>query len=75
MRLHGGESREAYREHRTYDKEIKSIVEHKMQKKWFLIISVKKKNIFTFIILTSGAKGEWDFRISDLVKNPDETDI
>ena len=23
----------------------------------------------------SGAKGDWDFRISDLVKNPDGTDI
>ena len=22
-----------------------------------------------------GAKGNWDFRISDLAKNPDETDI
>ena len=22
-----------------------------------------------------GAKGDWDFRISDLVKNPDGTDI
>ena len=22
-----------------------------------------------------GANGDWDFRISDLVKNPDETDI
>ena len=22
-----------------------------------------------------GAKGDWDFRISDLVKNPDETGI
>ena len=22
-----------------------------------------------------GAKGDWNFRISDLVKNPDETDI
>ena len=23
----------------------------------------------------SGAKDDWDFRISDLIKNPDETDI
>ena len=22
-----------------------------------------------------GAKGDWDFRISDLIKNPDGTDI
>ena len=22
-----------------------------------------------------GAKGDWDFQISDVVKNPDETDI
>ena len=26
-------------------------------------------------ILIMGAKGDWDFRISDLVKNPDGTDI
>ena len=25
--------------------------------------------------LTKGAKGDWDFRISDLVKNPNGTDI
>ena len=28
-----------------------------------------------FIIGDVGAKGDWDFRISDLVKNPDGTDI
>ena len=34
---------------------------------------------FTFIIsrdiIFSGAKGDWDFRISCLVKNPNGTDI
>ena len=30
--------------------------------------------ISSFIFIT-GAKGDWDFRISDLVKNPDGTDI
>ena len=28
-----------------------------------------------FIMRDRGAKGDWDFRISDLVKNPDGTDI
>ena len=27
------------------------------------------------MLSNSGAKGDWDFRISDLVKNPDGTDI
>ena len=26
-------------------------------------------------IVLEGVKGDWDFRISDLVKNPDGTDI
>ena len=30
---------------------------------------------FSTFLLMSGAKGDWDFRISDLVKNPDGTDI
>ena len=29
----------------------------------------------TFHYITLGEKGDWDFRISDLVKNPDGTDI
>ena len=29
----------------------------------------------TVIIATEGAKGDWDFRMSDLVNNPDGTDI
>ena len=29
---------------------------------------------FIVIIVMKGAKGDWDFRISDLVKNPDGTD-
>ena len=38
----------------------------------FLRKSVQlKKNIY----YGQGAKGDWDFRISDLVKNPDGTDI
>ena len=28
-----------------------------------------------YITIMSGEKGDWDFRISDLVKNPDGTDI
>ena len=33
--------------------------------------------LFSFIAhnMGTGAKGDWDFRISDLVKNPDGTDI
>ena len=27
------------------------------------------------IYIIKGAKGDWDFRISDLVKNPDGTDV
>ena len=30
---------------------------------------------FELIIERGGAKGDWDFRISDLVKNPDGTDV
>ena len=26
-------------------------------------------------VCVTGTKDDWDFRISDLVKNPDETDI
>ena len=32
-----------------------------------------RQNIIQFIL--KGAKSDWDFRISDLVKNPDGTDI
>ena len=28
-----------------------------------------------FLIIAVGEKGDWDFRISDLAKNPDGTDI
>ena len=31
--------------------------------------------LFLLIILQTGAKGDWDFRISDLVQNPEGTDI
>ena len=31
--------------------------------------------IIIIIIIIMGAKGDWDFRISDLIKNPDGTDI
>ena len=30
---------------------------------------------YKLYIVRKGAKGDWDFRISDLVKNPDGTDI
>ena len=30
---------------------------------------------FQNLMFHKGAKGDWDFRISDLVKNPDRTDI
>ena len=29
----------------------------------------------TYVFSLGGAKDDWDFRISDLVKNPDGTDI
>ena len=32
-------------------------------------------NIIRNLIYRRGAKGDWDFQISDLVKNPDGTDI
>ena len=32
--------------------------------------------IFLNVIISKmGAKGDWDFRISDLIKNPDGTDV
>ena len=31
--------------------------------------------IYLFINLLMETKGDWDFRISDLIKNPDGTDI
>ena len=31
--------------------------------------------LFRLFIFSMGAKGDWDFQISDLVKNPDGTDI
>ena len=35
----------------------------------------RKHTKFQFNWFIRGAKGDWDFRISDLVKNSDETDI
>ena len=32
-------------------------------------------NTLNWVICWQGAKGDWDFQISDLVKNPDGTDI
>ena len=44
-----------------------------------VISSLLAPNIFLSTlfpnIIKLGAKGDWDFRISDLVKSPDETDI
>ena len=31
--------------------------------------------VINYIMYIKGAKSDWDFRISDLVKNPDGTDI
>ena len=31
--------------------------------------------VCVFVCACLGAKGDWDFRTSDLVKNPDGTDI
>ena len=36
---------------------------------------VKYSQTLEYTIFNVGAKGDWDFRISDLVKNPDGTDI
>ena len=35
----------------------------------------KLLNAILLSIIHVGAKGDWEFRISDLVKNPDGTDI
>ena len=37
--------------------------------KWYIV------HVFVGSCVKSGAKDDWDFRISDLVKNPDRTDI
>ena len=39
------------------------------------ILDEKNGGQFSVQMLNVGAKGDWDFRISDLVKNPDVTDI
>ena len=39
-------------------------------------IATKSENReFFYLMFHKGAKGDWDFRISDLVKNLDGTDI
>ena len=44
-----------------------------------LLIYYRERVVFALQIVSTvvqlGAKGDWDFRISDLVKNPDGTDI
>ena len=48
------------------------------KKKTKLITKPRTPNNNTILIQYSpeqGAKGDWDFRISDLIKNPDGTDI
>ena len=40
-----------------------------------IIIIIITIIIIIIIIINIGAKSDWDFRISDLVKNPDGTDI
>ena len=34
-----------------------------------------KKILYLLLYFIVGAKGDWNFQISDLVKNPDRTDI
>ena len=51
-----------------------------IQKKYEIIsqLTLAEGQMQTFIVVHSsdkGAKGDWDFRISDLVKNPDGADI
>ena len=41
----------------------------------FLSNHINNYNCCTIIICNTGAKDDWDFRISVLVKNPDGTDI
>ena len=40
-----------------------------------IIIVVIITIVIIITYLNRGAKDDWSFRISDLVKNPDETDI
>ena len=40
-----------------------------------LILFTTSFDLFVSHYQVIGAKGDWDFQISDLVKNPDETDI
>ena len=42
-----------------------------------LLLLLLRHKLFTYVTWRAalGAKGEWDFRISELVKNPDGTDI
>ena len=41
----------------------------------FAVKDVPLGRTLMMIIYSLGTKGDWDFRISDLVKNPDGTDI
>ena len=41
------------------------------QRKQKADISHTIRNLFSLLNLSSGVKGDWDFQISDLVKNPD----
>ena len=41
----------------------------------FIRLAVLRVNSIPENLSEKGAKGDWDFRISDLVKNPDGTDI
>ena len=42
---------------------------------YFRYLSNVVNGLFKHPIYNTEAKGDWDFRISDLVKNPDGTDI
>ena len=49
--------------------------ERDLEESSFLELGRKSIIYWGYVLLYVGAKGDWDFRISDLVKNPDGTDI
>ena len=50
------------------EKIIKEVWKYKSYYKYIILYTV-------YIYLYIGVKDDWDFRISDMVKNPDGTDI
>ena len=39
------------------------------------MVKISENKFITYFFFNLGAKGDWDFRTSDLVKSPDGTDI